>query len=141
LVSSSGCSRTISRCDPGTWRILGLSQSEKSPLRGSRECALFACGRSSPGGELPDVVFICGRVRPDDRPVLRRKRVEDELAFASAQAQDVEWNAMKRSNDRILTTHAGSMIRPPEVLALGPESDDHTRTATLRSAAVEVVRK
>jgi 5-methyltetrahydropteroyltriglutamate--homocysteine methyltransferase len=48
---------------------------------------------------------------------------------------------MKRSNDRILTTHAGSMIRPPEVLALGPETDEQTRTATLRSAAAEVVRK
>ena len=48
---------------------------------------------------------------------------------------------MKRSNDRILTTHAGSMIRPPEVLALGPETDEQTRTATLRAAAAEVVRK
>src|SRR5438876_4020487 len=48
---------------------------------------------------------------------------------------------MKRSTDRILTTHAGSMIRPPEVLALGPETDEQTRTATLRAAAAEVVRK
>jgi 5-methyltetrahydropteroyltriglutamate--homocysteine methyltransferase len=48
---------------------------------------------------------------------------------------------MKRSTDRILTTHAGSMIRPPEVLALGPETDEQTRTATLRSAVAEVVRK
>jgi 5-methyltetrahydropteroyltriglutamate--homocysteine methyltransferase len=48
---------------------------------------------------------------------------------------------MQRSTDRILTTHAGSMIRPPEVLALGSETDAQTRTATLRSAVAEVVRK
>ena len=48
---------------------------------------------------------------------------------------------MKRSTDRILTTHAGSMIRPPAVLALGPEADEETRTATLRAAVAEVVRK
>jgi 5-methyltetrahydropteroyltriglutamate--homocysteine methyltransferase len=48
---------------------------------------------------------------------------------------------MKRSTNRILTTHAGSMIRPPEVLALGPETDEQTRTATLRAAVVEVVGK
>ena len=49
--------------------------------------------------------------------------------------------AMKRSTDRILTTFAGSLIRPPEVLALGPDTDDATRTATLRTAVAEVVRK
>jgi 5-methyltetrahydropteroyltriglutamate--homocysteine methyltransferase len=48
---------------------------------------------------------------------------------------------MKRSTDRILTTHAGSLIRPPEVLALGPETDEETRTATLRAAVAGVVRK
>ena len=48
---------------------------------------------------------------------------------------------MKRSTDRILTTFAGSLIRPPEVLALEPETDDATRTATLRTAVAEVVRK
>jgi 5-methyltetrahydropteroyltriglutamate--homocysteine methyltransferase len=48
---------------------------------------------------------------------------------------------MKRSTDRILTTHAGSMIRPPEILALGPDTDDQTRTATLRASVAEVVRK
>jgi 5-methyltetrahydropteroyltriglutamate--homocysteine methyltransferase len=48
---------------------------------------------------------------------------------------------MKRSADRILTTHAGSMIRPPEVLALSPETDEVTRTATLRAAVADVVRK
>jgi 5-methyltetrahydropteroyltriglutamate--homocysteine methyltransferase len=49
---------------------------------------------------------------------------------------------MKRSTDRILTTHAGSMIRPPEVLALGrPDIDVATTTATLRRAVAEVVRK
>ncbi|MBV9582253.1 MAG: hypothetical protein JO057_27025, partial [Chloroflexi bacterium] len=47
---------------------------------------------------------------------------------------------MQRSTDRILTTFAGSLIRPPEVLALGPDTDDATRTATLRAAVAEVVR-
>ena len=48
---------------------------------------------------------------------------------------------MKRSTDRILTTHAGSMIRPPEVLALGPDTDEPTTTATLRAAVADVVRR
>jgi 5-methyltetrahydropteroyltriglutamate--homocysteine methyltransferase len=48
---------------------------------------------------------------------------------------------VKRSTDRILTTFAGSLIRPPEVLALTPETDAATRTATLRSAVSDVVRK
>ena len=48
---------------------------------------------------------------------------------------------MKNSTDRILTTFAGSLIRPPEVLALTPETDDATRSATLRRAVSEVVRK
>jgi 5-methyltetrahydropteroyltriglutamate--homocysteine methyltransferase len=33
------------------------------------------------------------------------------------------------------------MIRPPEVLALSPETDEVTRTATLRAAVADVVRK
>jgi len=48
---------------------------------------------------------------------------------------------MKRSTDRFLTTFAGSLIRPPEVLALTPETDEAARTATLRTAVAEVVRK
>jgi 5-methyltetrahydropteroyltriglutamate--homocysteine methyltransferase len=48
---------------------------------------------------------------------------------------------MQRSTDRILTTFVGSLIRPPEVLALGPETDDATRTAVLRTAVTEAVRK
>src|SRR5262245_66129226 len=46
---------------------------------------------------------------------------------------------MKRSTDRILTTFAGSLIRPPEVLAFGPETDEATRTATLKKAVHDVV--
>src|SRR5262249_12224488 len=34
---------------------------------------------------------------------------------------------MKRSTERILTTFAGSLVRPPEVLALTPESDVNAR--------------
>ena len=41
---------------------------------------------------------------------------------------------MKRSTERILTTHAGSMIRPAAVLDLTPETDEAVRTATLRTA-------
>jgi 5-methyltetrahydropteroyltriglutamate--homocysteine methyltransferase len=48
---------------------------------------------------------------------------------------------VKRSTDRILTTFAGSLIRPREVLALTPEVDEPTRTATLRAAVADVVRK
>jgi 5-methyltetrahydropteroyltriglutamate--homocysteine methyltransferase len=48
---------------------------------------------------------------------------------------------MQRSTDRILTTFAGSLIRPPEVLSLDPQTDDATRAATLRMAVAEVVRK
>src|ERR1700716_2670790 len=48
---------------------------------------------------------------------------------------------VKRSTDRILTTFAGSLIRPAEVLALTPEVDEPTRTETLRTAVTEVVRK
>ena len=48
---------------------------------------------------------------------------------------------MKRSTDRILTTFAGSLIRPPEVLALEPDADDATRTNVLRTAVAEVVRQ
>jgi 5-methyltetrahydropteroyltriglutamate--homocysteine methyltransferase len=49
---------------------------------------------------------------------------------------------MQRSTDRILTTHAGSLIRPPEVLALADaQVDEATRTATLRAAVADVVRK
>src|SRR5579864_7197010 len=48
---------------------------------------------------------------------------------------------MKRSTDRFLTTFVGSLIRPPEVLALTPETDEATRTKTLRGAVEEVVHK
>ena len=48
---------------------------------------------------------------------------------------------MQRSTERILTTHAGSMIRPPEVLALDAGVDASMRTVTLQSAVAEVVRK
>jgi 5-methyltetrahydropteroyltriglutamate--homocysteine methyltransferase len=48
---------------------------------------------------------------------------------------------MKRSTDRILTTHAGSMIRPPEVLALTPDTPAQRVSETLRAAVTEVVKK
>jgi 5-methyltetrahydropteroyltriglutamate--homocysteine methyltransferase len=48
---------------------------------------------------------------------------------------------MQRSTDRILTTFVGSLIRPPQVLALESETDDAVRTAVLRNAVDDVVRK
>jgi 5-methyltetrahydropteroyltriglutamate--homocysteine methyltransferase len=48
---------------------------------------------------------------------------------------------MQRSTDRVLTTFAGSLIRPPEVLALTPDSDDAQKTATLRTSVADVVRR
>jgi 5-methyltetrahydropteroyltriglutamate--homocysteine methyltransferase len=48
---------------------------------------------------------------------------------------------MQRSTERILTTHAGSMIRPPEVMALGADGDAAARTEVLRHAVARVVEK
>jgi 5-methyltetrahydropteroyltriglutamate--homocysteine methyltransferase len=53
---------------------------------------------------------------------------------------------MKHSNDRILTTHAGSLPRPPDLLALverdGPKAFDSSATAAqLRGAVAEIVRR
>jgi 5-methyltetrahydropteroyltriglutamate--homocysteine methyltransferase len=47
---------------------------------------------------------------------------------------------MQRSTDRILTTFVGSLIRPPEVLALDTSSDEARRTAVLRAAVADAVR-
>jgi 5-methyltetrahydropteroyltriglutamate--homocysteine methyltransferase len=54
---------------------------------------------------------------------------------------------MKRSTDRVLTTHVGSLLKPPEVLAFiqakadGQPIDEHAFTQTLRTAVDEVVRQ
>ncbi len=53
---------------------------------------------------------------------------------------------MKRSTDRILTTHAGSLPRPPDLLSLverdGPEAFDEPAAATrLRAAVAEIVHR
>ncbi|HEY7270632.1 MAG TPA: hypothetical protein VH951_12475, partial [Dehalococcoidia bacterium] len=54
---------------------------------------------------------------------------------------------MKRSTDRILTTHAGSLVRPPEIIAVMAAREanqpyDHARFATdLRKGVAEVVRQ
>jgi 5-methyltetrahydropteroyltriglutamate--homocysteine methyltransferase len=56
-------------------------------------------------------------------------------------------NAMQRSTDRILTTHAGSLPRPRDLLGLvrsrarGERVDEATFQARLRQAVGEVVRK
>ena len=53
---------------------------------------------------------------------------------------------MKRSDERILTTHVGSIIRPESLLALasqkvGPPKDVTSYEAVLREAVADVVRK
>jgi len=53
---------------------------------------------------------------------------------------------MKRSTDRILTTHAGSLPRPPDLLTLvergGPQAFDAPAAATqLRGAVAEIVHR
>ncbi|MBV8084652.1 MAG: cobalamin-independent methionine synthase II family protein [Chloroflexi bacterium] len=48
---------------------------------------------------------------------------------------------MKRSAHRFLTTHAGSLIRPPEVLDITPSATDAATKATLGKAVAEVVRR
>ena len=54
---------------------------------------------------------------------------------------------MKRSTDRILVTHVGSLVRPDELAGLlaaketGRPVDEATYQATLRAAVADVVRK
>ena len=54
---------------------------------------------------------------------------------------------MKRSTDRILTTHAGSLVRPLEVIEFmkaveqGLMMDERAFANVLRGAVAEVVRK
>jgi 5-methyltetrahydropteroyltriglutamate--homocysteine methyltransferase len=47
----------------------------------------------------------------------------------------------RRTTDRILTTFVGSLIRPPEVLALESSSYETEKTAVLRDAVNAVVHK
>jgi 5-methyltetrahydropteroyltriglutamate--homocysteine methyltransferase len=54
---------------------------------------------------------------------------------------------VKRSTDRILTTHVGSLIRPPELLAhlsakqSGKGFDEAAYQATLTSSVAKIVRQ
>ena len=54
---------------------------------------------------------------------------------------------MKRSVDRILTTHTGSLIRPPQLLELvkarqaGQQIDQRAYEATLKDAVRDVVAR
>ena len=56
---------------------------------------------------------------------------------------------MKRSDKRILTTHVGSLVRPPEVKALAQSGKDRPQDAaptdeyieTLQRATADVVKK
>src|SRR5690242_16317283 len=54
---------------------------------------------------------------------------------------------MKRSTDRILTTHAGSLPRPPDLLemiraqATGQAVDEAAFAARVRSSVAEIVKK
>src|SRR5215475_9266214 len=59
----------------------------------------------------------------------------------------VRREAMKRSTDRILTTHAGSLPRPADLRAMltakstGQPYDQEAFTKRVRSAVAEVVQK
>ena len=54
---------------------------------------------------------------------------------------------MKRSIDRVLVTHVGSLVRPDELAQLlaakqmGQPVDEATYAATLRASVADVVRK
>jgi 5-methyltetrahydropteroyltriglutamate--homocysteine methyltransferase len=53
---------------------------------------------------------------------------------------------MKRSTDRILTTHVGSLIRPPEVIAIldkhqNGQPFDGTDAATIRKSIADVMKE
>ena len=54
---------------------------------------------------------------------------------------------MKRSTDRILTTHTGSLPRPEDLIGLirgrlaGTESDPAALAARAKSAVADIVRK
>jgi 5-methyltetrahydropteroyltriglutamate--homocysteine methyltransferase len=80
-------------------------------------------------------------------------RVHDcALGFRGAMAyrrpsRTIEGKAMKRSTDRILTTHVGSLIRPPALQELlrarqqGKPYDEQAYQACLRQSVAEVVRE
>jgi hypothetical protein len=60
--------------------------------------------------------------------------------------KNCSFDAMRRSTDRILTTHTGSIPRPPELLALAssktdPPKDLGSYVKRLRSAVADVVRQ
>jgi 5-methyltetrahydropteroyltriglutamate--homocysteine methyltransferase len=54
---------------------------------------------------------------------------------------------MKRSTDSILTTHVGSLVRPPDLVEImrakesGQPYDQQKLAATVRSSVAEVVQK
>ncbi len=54
---------------------------------------------------------------------------------------------MQNSQDRILTTHAGSLVRPPEIIEVmqardaGQSYDETAFAAHVRRSVAEVVRK
>jgi 5-methyltetrahydropteroyltriglutamate--homocysteine methyltransferase len=62
-------------------------------------------------------------------------------------ARESEAGTMKRSDERILTTHVGSLIRPPDLLAFatakqqGEPVDEQAYEVCLRQAVADVVRR
>src|SRR2546421_4151219 len=70
----------------------------------------------------------------------RRKRASTDSRLRGAEA-------MKRSTDRILTTHTGSLPRPEDLIGLirgrlaGTESDPAALAARVKSAVADIVRK
>src|SRR5215470_13444940 len=78
---------------------------------------------------------------------LRRRGIwQTELCRHCVRGQRREGD-MKRSTDRILTTHVGSLVRPPGVVEImrakesGQAYDQEKLAASVRSSVREVVQK
>src|SRR5438094_6550765 len=68
--------------------------------------------------------------------LLCAERADGHFRDGYAAAQEYTWR-VKRSVDRILTTHVGSLVRPPELLEA---PDGKQREAVLRQSVADVVR-
>src|SRR5260370_41223140 len=70
-----------------------------------------------------------------------------ETRIRKKQQQKQREPTLKRSSDRILTTHVGSLPRPPDLLDVvqakeqGKPVDENAHAVRLRAAVGEIVRK
>src|SRR5262245_4656801 len=107
-------------------------------------------GSPAPRGPLPSPAAAAAPRRSDrrDAAVHRGSFHESMLVghrkFILARGGG---SSMKRSTDRILTTHAGSLPRPGDLLdmidakAVGHAVDEAAYAARLRSAVADIVRR